>query len=170
MGVCKYHLGFTLTLEAKTLICYCRPLCDWGNVRRLNVERDAPSITDKFNHSLGTYGKSVPGGVQGNANVTIKVIGSPSYAVIAFSYLLIIVYALTLAPVCWVYAAEVWSLGTRGHGMGIAATGNWLFSKMRHIIVRLTLINRRFCAWTLRSTSLQKYLMEDIHRKCLKMR
>jgi hypothetical protein len=78
---------------------------------------------------LGGYGKSVPQGVQGNANVTIKVTGSPSYAVIAFSYLLIIVYALTLAPVCWVYAAEVWSLGTRGHGMGIAATGNWMFSK-----------------------------------------
>ncbi len=93
------------------------------------------------------YGKSVPEGVQGNANVTIRVTGSPSYTVIAFSYLLIIVYALTLAPVCWVYAAEVWSLETRGKGMGyvrllpnspvptsaytpnrIAATGNWLFN------------------------------------------
>ena len=87
----------------------------------------------------------------GNANVTIKVHGSPAYAVIAFSYLLIIVYALTLAPVCWVsilqfntlndtfadhrlqvYAAEVWSLGTRGYGMGIAATGNWMFSEISH--------------------------------------
>lgn len=74
------------------------------------------------------YGHYFPQGVQGNANVTIKVTGSPSYAVIAFSYLLIIVYALTLAPVCWVYAAEVWSLETRGKGMGISATGNWLFN------------------------------------------
>lgn len=52
------------------------------------------------------YGKYVPGGVQGNKNVTIRVTGSPANTVIAFCYLLIIVYALTLAPVCWVYAAE----------------------------------------------------------------
>ena len=75
---------------------------------------------------LGGFGKYFPQGVQGNANVTIKVTGSPSYAVIAFCYLLIMVYALTLAPVCWVYAAEVWSLETRGTGMGIAATGKFL--------------------------------------------
>ncbi|KAM6513842.1 hypothetical protein FALCPG4_015051 [Fusarium falciforme] len=35
---------------------------------------------------------------------------------------------MTLAPVCWIYAAEVWSLGTRATGMGIAALGNWLFN------------------------------------------
>jgi hypothetical protein len=77
---------------------------------------------------MGSYGKLYPGGVDGNANITIKVTGPPAYAVIAFCYLLIIIYALTLAPVCWVYAAEVWSLETRGHGMGIAASGNWLFN------------------------------------------
>ncbi|KAI5295295.1 hypothetical protein KEM52_001793 [Ascosphaera acerosa] len=72
--------------------------------------------------------EDVPGGVDGNANVTMKVTGSKSHAVIAFSYMLVIVYALTLAPVAWVYAAEVWSLETRATGMGIAATGNWLFN------------------------------------------
>lgn len=77
---------------------------------------------------LGAYGESVPEGVQGNANVVIRVTGSPSYTVIAFCYLLIIVYALTLAPVAWVYAAEVWSLGTRATGMSIASIGNWLFN------------------------------------------
>lgn len=46
--------------------------------------------------------------------------GAPANTVIAFSYLLIIIYALTLAPICWVYAAEVWSLETRAWGMGIA--------------------------------------------------
>jgi len=56
---------------------------------------------------LTSYGTPVPGGVQGNANVTVQVSGSPAYTVIAFSYLLIIVYALTLAPIAWVYAAEV---------------------------------------------------------------
>lgn len=77
---------------------------------------------------LGFHYTYVPDGVEGNANVTMRVEGSPAYTVIAFSYLLIICYALTLAPICWVYAAEVWSLETRANGMGIAATGNWLFN------------------------------------------
>lgn len=77
---------------------------------------------------LGGYSVDVPGGVDGNANVTMRVTGSPAYGVIAFSYLLIIVYALTLAPVAWIYAAEVWSLGTRATGMSLAATANWLFN------------------------------------------
>jgi hypothetical protein len=59
----------------------------------------------------------------------MRVSGAPAHTVIAFSYLLIIFYALTLAPICWVYAAEVWSLETRATGMGISAIGNWLFSK-----------------------------------------
>jgi hypothetical protein len=67
---------------------------------------------------------TVTEGVEGNANVTMRVTGSYAYTVIAFSYLLIICYALTLAPICWVYAAEVWSLETRANGMGIAATGS----------------------------------------------
>lgn len=77
---------------------------------------------------LGTYSVDVPEGVGGNHNVVIKVSGSPAHGVIAFSYLLIIVYALTLAPVAWVYAAEVWSLGTRATGMSLAAVANWVFN------------------------------------------
>ena len=77
---------------------------------------------------LGTYGEYVPGGVNGNLNVVVRVTGSASYTVIAFSYLLIIVYALTLAPVAWVYAAEVWSLETRATGMALASVANWLFN------------------------------------------
>ncbi|EAW08471.1 sugar porter family MFS transporter [Aspergillus clavatus NRRL 1] len=73
-------------------------------------------------------GEYVPGGVDGNLNVLIRVRGSSAHTVIAFSYLLIIIYALTLAPVAWVYAAEVWSLETRASGMSIAAVGNWLFN------------------------------------------
>lgn len=86
------------------------------------------SVLTQLAHRLGGYGTPQPNGFDGNANVTIRVTGSPSYAVIAFCYLLIIVYSLTLAPVCWVYAAEIWSLETRGTGMGIAATGNWMFN------------------------------------------
>src|ERR1700753_261863 len=54
--------------------------------------------------------------------------GGAARTVIAFSYLLIIVYALTLAPVAWVYASEVWSLETRAYGMSIASLANWLFN------------------------------------------
>lgn len=62
-------------------------------------------------------GEYVPEGVGGDKNVLIRVSGPKAHTVIAFSYLLIIVYALTLAPVAWVYAAEVWSLETRASGM-----------------------------------------------------
>lgn len=72
---------------------------------------------------LGANYEYIPDGVGGDRNVVMKVTGSPANTVIAFSYLLIIIYALTLAPICWVYAAEVWSLETRAWGMGIAATG-----------------------------------------------
>ncbi|MCJ1225976.1 hypothetical protein MMC12_002625 [Toensbergia leucococca] len=77
---------------------------------------------------LGTYGAYVPLGVEGNLNVKVSVSGSASHVVIAFSYLLIIVYSLTLAPVAWVYAAEVWSLETRATGMSLSAVANWLFN------------------------------------------
>jgi MFS family permease len=73
-------------------------------------------------------GEYVPGGVQDNPNVLIRVTGAKANTVIAFCYLLIIIYALTLAPVCWIYAAEVWSLETRATGMGIASIGNWTFN------------------------------------------
>jgi len=79
---------------------------------------------------LGSQGVIVPGGVGNppNKNVIIQVTGGAAHTVIAFCYLLIIVYALTLAPVAWVYAAEIWSLETRATGMSLAAIGNWLFN------------------------------------------
>jgi MFS family permease len=78
---------------------------------------------------LGTYGIYTPEGVDGNLNVLITLTpGAVSRTVIAFSYLLIIIYALTLAPVAWVYASEVWSLETRAYGMAIASIANWLFN------------------------------------------
>ncbi|KAK7426137.1 hypothetical protein QQZ08_007302 [Neonectria magnoliae] len=98
-----------------------RPLLMWGSIGMAICHFVVGGM-------LGTYGENVPGGVEGNANVVIRVTGSPAYTVIAFSYLLIIVYALTLAPVAWIYAAEVWSTGTRATGMGLAAEANWLFN------------------------------------------
>lgn len=80
---------------------------------------------------LLSAGETIPGGVGGNPNIPIQLTGGKANAVIAFSYLLIIVYALTLAPVCWIYAAEVWSLETRAVGMSIASLGEW-FSGVSH--------------------------------------
>lgn len=81
---------------------------------------------------MGSYGKIFPGGIVidgvQNGNVVIQVTGPPAHAIIAFCYLLVIIYATTLAPVAWVYAAEVWSLETRATGMSLAAVANWLFN------------------------------------------
>ncbi|ETS80906.1 hypothetical protein PFICI_08435 [Pestalotiopsis fici W106-1] len=78
---------------------------------------------------MAAHNYSVPDGVDGNPNVIFAVTsGAPANTVIVFSYLLIVVYALTLAPVCWIYAAEVWSLGTRATGMSLAALSNWIFN------------------------------------------
>lgn len=78
---------------------------------------------------MGGSKENVPGGVDGNPNINFEVVGkNPSNTVITFSYLLIVVYSITLAPMCWIYAAEVWSLGTRATGMGLASLSNWLFN------------------------------------------
>ncbi|KAK3299669.1 general substrate transporter [Chaetomium fimeti] len=80
---------------------------------------------------MGAHSTYHPEGVGNppNANIVIAVTpGAPANTVITFSYLLIVVYALTLAPVCWIYAAEVWSLGTRATGMSVAAMSNWVFN------------------------------------------
>ena len=45
---------------------------------------------------MGTYGTYIPGGLNHNESVSIQVTGSPAYTVIAFCYILILVYSLTL--------------------------------------------------------------------------
>jgi len=77
---------------------------------------------------LGTYGTYLPDGLNNNLSVKVKVTGSPAYTVIAFCYILVLAYSLTLAPIAWVYAAEVWSLETRATGMALASIANWLFN------------------------------------------
>lgn len=93
---------------------------------------------------LGANYTYVPEGVAGDANVVMRVTGAPAHTIIAFSYLLIILYALTLAPICWVYAAEVWSLETRASGMGIAAIGNWLFNFAIGLFIPPAFLNIRW--------------------------
>ncbi|PSN73035.1 general substrate transporter [Corynespora cassiicola Philippines] len=93
---------------------------------------------------LGSNYTYVPEGVGGEKNVTMRVVGPPAHTVIAFSYLLIIIYAMTLAPICWVYAAEVWSLETRAIGMSIAAIGNWLFNFAIGLFIPPAFLNIRW--------------------------
>jgi hypothetical protein len=88
--------------------------------------------------TMGAHHIDVPGGVGNppNANIIIAVdSGAPANTVITFSFILIVIYALTLAPVCWIYAAEVWSLGTRATGMSLAALSNWVFNFMLGLLV-----------------------------------
>ncbi|KIW12253.1 hypothetical protein PV08_09529 [Exophiala spinifera] len=74
---------------------------------------------------LGQYGTYLPDGLNGNLNVRVSVTGAASHTVIAFSYINMLLYGLTLAPVPWVYSAEVWSLETRSVGMSVAVVCNW---------------------------------------------
>ncbi len=86
--------------------------------------------------TLGSYSVLATDGVDGNLNVITRVSGVPSHVVIAFSYLLGIVYALAPAPVAWVTATAVWFLETGAAGMDIAAILNWLFKFALAFIIR----------------------------------
>ena len=77
---------------------------------------------------LGSYGTYLPNGLNGNLSVKVRVEGAPANTVIAFCYILVLAYSITLAPIAWVYAAEVWSLETRATGMALASIANWLFN------------------------------------------
>ena len=74
----------------------------------------------------------------------MRVIGSSAYAIIPFSYLLIVIYALTLPSICWVCAAEVWSLETRAWGMIIATIDNWLFNFAIGLVIPHSLLQIRW--------------------------
>lgn len=117
--------------------------------------------------TLGAHYVYAPEGVNGEKNVVMRVTGAPAHTVIAFSYLLIIIYALTLAPICWVYAAEVWSLETRATGMGIAAIGNWLFNFGASWILREGGNLSNLCSnWTFHPSGILEHSMEAFH--CLR--
>jgi hypothetical protein len=76
---------------------------------------------------IGKHGVIAPSGVGNppNAKAISQVESAPAHSIIAFCYILIIIYALILVPVTWVYAVEDWSLETRATGMPLAAVSNW---------------------------------------------
>ncbi|KAG7411478.1 High-affinity glucose transporter [Fusarium oxysporum f. sp. rapae] len=67
-------------------------------------------------------------GIEGNDILTWAISGAPAKAVIALAYIFVGVYGLTWAPVAWIYASEVFPLKYRAKGVGLAASGNWIFN------------------------------------------
>jgi hypothetical protein len=102
--------------------------------------------------------------LNGNLSVWVQVTGSPAYTVIAFCYILALNYSLTLAPIAWVYAAEVWSLESR-------ATGSCFSRKLVRSGCRIlfqisfltTLQAVQFRDWPLYPAGLPEHLVETFH-------
>ncbi|KAF5585527.1 monosaccharide transporter [Fusarium pseudoanthophilum] len=67
-------------------------------------------------------------GIEGNDILTWAISGAPAKAVIALAYIFVGIYGLTWAPVAWIYASEVFPLKYRAKGVGLAASGNWIFN------------------------------------------
>ncbi|KAJ5539051.1 High-affinity glucose transporter [Penicillium frequentans] len=76
---------------------------------------------------MATKGHAVSS-VNGNANLTWEIKGDAGKAVIAFSYIFTAVYGFTWAPAAWIYASEVFPLKYRAKGVGLSASGNWIFN------------------------------------------
>ena len=56
---------------------------------------------------MGGTGRVVPGGVEGTAEVSMRVTGSAAKGLIACTYLFVASFAPTWGPVSWVYPPEV---------------------------------------------------------------
>ncbi|PSR81545.1 general substrate transporter [Coniella lustricola] len=77
---------------------------------------------------MASYGRSVDA-VDGNAILRWELTNAQAAkAIIAMCYIFVGIYGLTWAPVAWIYAAEVFPLRYRAKGVGIAASGNWIFN------------------------------------------
>lgn len=63
-----------------------------------------------------------------NANIKWQVLGAPSKAVIALTYIFVAIYGFTWAPATWIYVSEVFPLKYRAKGNGLAASCNWAFN------------------------------------------
>ena len=75
-----------------------------------------------FSSTLSAAGPSSPMGRRWSAWASLQTL-SP-----LLCYLLVLTYSITLAPIAWVYATEVWSLETCFTGMALASIAYWLFN------------------------------------------
>ncbi|MCJ1298972.1 hypothetical protein MMC08_001763 [Hypocenomyce scalaris] len=67
-------------------------------------------------------------GVDNNPEALRSVIGPPSKAIIAGSYLLVTSYAPTWRPVSWIYSPGLFPLRVRGKAVALATSSNWAFN------------------------------------------
>jgi hypothetical protein len=82
---------------------------------------------------LGAHGTYLPDGLDHNLSVRVQVKGSPANTVIAFSYLMILAYSITLAPVAWgtslspppISLSHTNNHSVRGRSMVPRDTRNW---------------------------------------------
>ncbi|KAI6781227.1 High-affinity glucose transporter-like protein [Emericellopsis cladophorae] len=77
---------------------------------------------------MGSYGRVVPGGVDGVPSQSMEVTGAPAKALIASTYLFVASFAPTWGPVSWAYPPELFPLALRGKGVALATSGNWAFN------------------------------------------
>ncbi|KAF3761581.1 hypothetical protein M406DRAFT_50654 [Cryphonectria parasitica EP155] len=77
---------------------------------------------------MASYGHHVTS-VDGNSILKWELTNpQAAKAIIAMCYIFVGVYGLTWAPVAWIYASEVFPLRYRAKGVGISASGNWIFN------------------------------------------
>ncbi|EAW06705.1 sugar transporter [Aspergillus clavatus NRRL 1] len=78
---------------------------------------------------LATYGHPAPeGGLGGVEAQSWLITGAPSKAVIAFTYLFVVSYAISWGPVSWVYPPELFPLRVRGKANALCTSANWAFN------------------------------------------
>lgn len=80
---------------------------------------------------LATYSVSVPGGVNGDDTVTIRIPDSHKSAakgVIASSYLFVCSFAPTWGIGIWIYCSEIFNNMERAKGSAVSAATNWAFN------------------------------------------
>lgn len=71
---------------------------------------------------LGSYGTHVPGGIDNIPAASTRIVGGPSKAVIACSYLFVASFAPTWGPVSWIYPPELYPLRVRGKAVALATS------------------------------------------------
>jgi sugar porter (SP) family MFS transporter len=77
---------------------------------------------------LATYGRVVPGGIEGVRSQSMEVTGAAAKGLIATVYLFVASFAPTWGPTSWAYPPELFPLAMRGKGVSLATSGNWAFN------------------------------------------
>lgn len=101
----------------------------WGRRPTLLIGAALMSIFMYANAGLmGGAGVVVPGGINGQPELSMRVSGSPATGLIACTYLFVASYAPTWGPVSWVYPPELYPLRQRGKAVALATSANWAFN------------------------------------------